>query len=721
MQLGSTRTAEPQPAPACLHLRGELKVSLYANDGQPYYLIEDPLSGQYYRLGVVEWHFVSCLDGSTTVPDAISATNRKYGPGALSDENARNICQWLLQYKLVLGLRSHHAVPATPAAVAPGNPFMSAFFVRVPICHPDALIQRLLPYCAWCFTWYAFAGWLLLTAYGTVIVFANWGKFCQSAAAYWSPSTWLQLYVVWLLLKIVHECFHGLACRRFGGHVGVAGVAFILFSPVAFVDVTSAWRFRSKWHRIVTSSAGMYVEFAIAAVACVVWQYTTSAAVEHLCHSIIVAASLSTLLFNANPLMRFDGYYILADLLEIQNLYTSASQRARAFVGTVFLGWDSPQRTMASDRKRLLLAYGLASMLWRTSVSLSLTIVAARLFHGAGLVLAIAGALCWFALPFIKFVRFAMFGDGINATQRKRLAISLAVTAATLATIALIPVPGGVRAPAIVEYAPLHTVRTASDAFVDCVHVVPGELVEQNQILVSMHSEEIQTEYESVKLAIEQSKIKARILHRDDNVATYQAELMQLEAMQKRLASLQKEVDGLIVRAPAAGQVLTSRLSQLEGQHVDIGTPLLKIGAEANKEVHVSIPEHFIEHFLRRVGGSPQVRVSGAARRVRGVRLTSVEPRASDQLPSLALAAAYGGPLPVRPVAADKNSASGDYLLTAPRFQGVVQLEPNSAEKLRAGQLADVSFTDVVETVGSKVLRFAAKWIYVRWSPVNAA
>ena len=115
-------------------------------------------------------------------------------------------------------------------------------------------------------------------------------------------------------MKAIHEFYHGLICKRHGGQVPVCGIALILFSPVAFVDVTSSWKFRSKWQRIYTAAGGMYAELFVASLTALLWANSDDGLLSQICHNVIVMASVSTLLFNGNFLMRFDGYYICLGL-----------------------------------------------------------------------------------------------------------------------------------------------------------------------------------------------------------------------------------------------------------------------------------------------------------------------------------------------------------------------------------------------------------------------
>lgn len=699
-------SSEPMP-----RLRPELQMSLHESGDRTYCLVEDPISNSFYRIGQPEWTFASQLDGKTTPQLAYQQTIEAVGHGNFSSRAAGQMLQWLVSNRLV------RSSEAPPHAAQPGSMhhlLMGAFFSKIPLCHPDRQLGKWEPYARWCFTWPAFLLWCLLIGYASCLVAGDWDRFSASATSYLSPSSWIYLLVAWLILKAIHECFHGLACKRFGGSVGACGIVLILFSPIAFVDVTSVWRFRSKWQRIVTSAAGMYVEFAIAAIAAIIWSGTPSPAIAFTCHSIVIAASVSSLLFNANPLMRFDGYYILADILEIENLYVEGRHTVRSVLRKHFLGLSTPTRPRSRRDTTIITIYGFAAAFWRILISVSLILGAASLFHGAGLVVAAAGVFFWFAVPSFNFVRLILNSHAAEQPARRRCLIGATLVGLTLIAIMCVPIPGGVSAPAIVHYEPLHDLRAESDGFVGRVHVRSGDKVQAGQVLVTIENDELVAETKMVAAETKQSLIQSRIYHSDKDYPKYQAELNRHAALKERLANLCERADRLVVRAPASGQVVTRNVDQLKGQYVKSGQRLLSIAAEDAKEIGVTIPEYHIESFLAKVGQEPTVMLDGAFSPVRDAILTRVDPSATSTLRHPVLGANHGGPLPVQPeYSANEHSGSAEsgYRLTAPRFYGSVQLPAEVAKTLRAGAIGQVRFTDRAETLGRKMRRVADRWI----------
>ena len=283
--------------------------------------------------------------------------------------------------------------------IAKWNPL----YLKVPLCYPDRLFARISPWINWIYSQPMVIATFVMIMIGAYQVMAHWNEFIIASKGVFVPGRWLWLGLCWLVLKIVHECSHGAVCKRFGGSVHEAGAIFILFAPLAYVDVTSSWRFKSKWHRIYVAAAGMYIELLIAAVAAVFWVRTEPGLINDLCFNMVLMASLTTLAFNANALMRFDGYYILSDLVDIPNLYSDGQLFLRQLGRKYFLGLPTELSSGSWSRDAFVRLYGIAAFFWRTSVTFFLILAAAIMFEGAGLVIALFAAAIWLVVPTASF------------------------------------------------------------------------------------------------------------------------------------------------------------------------------------------------------------------------------------------------------------------------------------------------------------------------------
>ncbi len=309
-----------------IKLREDLGISLQVYRGETCYIIEDPLSSRFYRVGLAEYTLLSLLDGQTTIAEAMGKTAAIMGPHALTEQDAAALCKWLIDSELASTQQSSRAGRLLEVADRSSRHKMAGrlnpIFQKVPLFNPDPWTARLIPYSSWIFRGPAAVMWFLTVTYGVSCFWSRGDSFNAQSSTILARGNWIWLFVSWLILKLIHESAHALACKRYGGTVREAGVLFILLAPLPYVDVTSAWRFDSKWKRIITSAAGMYAELFIAGWAAIVWSRTDAGLLHQHAQNVMITASVVTVLFNANPLMRFDGYYILVDWLELPNLAT---------------------------------------------------------------------------------------------------------------------------------------------------------------------------------------------------------------------------------------------------------------------------------------------------------------------------------------------------------------------------------------------------------------
>jgi putative peptide zinc metalloprotease protein len=703
-----------------LALRGDLVWTPQAATGQTYYLVEDPLNSRFYRVGPSEYAFISLLDGRTSISEATSLTAKALPSAAFSEHEAASICNWLLDNGLVHTSRpALRDEPPALAAAKKRNRTRSGWnpiTFRVPLLRPDRFFDALSPWLGWAFAPWAFLVWAVLGLIALHQLSSHWSRFTASLDGIFAPLNWLWLPLCWFALKLVHESAHGLACKKHGGSVREAGVIFILLLPVSYVDVTSSWRFRSKWHRMFTGAAGMYAELFIASVAALLWSLTGPGLFNSLCFNVVILASVTTLVFNANCLMKFDGYYILSDLLEIPNLYTLARRMiSHCALKPFFCARPLPPSLPESRSMRVFIAcYGLAAFLWRIAVCTCLIIGATTLFRGAGIILALVAAILWLGVPATRLFRRALRLRNEQGSTRNVTCstIGLAGIVAFL-LLTTVPWPGTLQAPAVVEYSPLTVVRAASPGFVSDVRVHGGQLVENGQILAVLQNEELELELADLNLALEQSEVKSRIYEHERRMAAWQAEAKTVESLQKKCLEKQVQVDKLTVRAPASGRVISRDPETLLGVYLEPGDEIISIGNEIHKELQIAISQDDLIPFKTAVGRSLQVRLPGG--RVFPAPLLRISPRASLQCFHSALSAVNGGPLAVKANKSDADERDFDsdnnHELLAPHLVGTVELTDGQSLQLKAGQVGIASLCSHREALGAHLYRSVARWI----------
>jgi putative peptide zinc metalloprotease protein len=686
-----------------LAIRSDLRFTPHYESGERCYLIEDPARSQFYRVGISEYLFISMLDSATTVGDALIRLAAVDPHHALTEGEATAICKWLVDSALASTPESNDssrlAGVARDRSARKRLGTLNPLCAKVPLAYPDQLFARVTPWLSPLFGRVAGIVTCLLLIVGVFRISVQWDHFSQASGGIFSPGRWAWLLVCWLVLKVIHESAHAIVCRKYGGAVHEAGAIFVLFAPLAYVDLTSSWRFRSKWQRIHTAAAGMYIELAIAALAAIAWTVTDAGLVNDLCFNVVVMASLTTLLFNANPLMRFDGYYILSDSLEIANLYGEGQQYLQYLGRRYILGEKIHSSLRWTPREVFTRIYGIASLLWRIVICISLVLAASMMFDGFGILLALAAVIMWIGVPAVGMLKYVCKPDGL---QRRRQARLLVASIATLFVgyIAMdLRWPGATRASVVVEYEDLTFVRATSAGFVRQINVQSGDTVVEGQPIAILENLELVAELEDLNLSIKQSQLKCRVYKQNDEIHSYQAEKEQLLSLRTKQFEKSQQVDQLTLRASSPGRVIARNLSLRIGDYLEIGDELAAVGDENAKELRLAIDQGDYDQFKSHVGENVKVRISGGA--VLTSTLKQVEPRATKQAPHESMYASLGGQLPCRSV--DSDQAVGQFELLSKHFTGVVELDPTAGNKLRVGQRGVVWFGRSQKTIGSMV------------------
>ena len=701
-------------------LRGELQFSLSNSGEVTTYLVEDPIRSRFYQVGQTEFAFMSLLDGKRTVEAALNQINGRQNDDAsdeqpvLEESDGKKICSWLVRSCLV-----NCETPAgTERLVQTARQkdrqkwisWLNPICIRLSLFNPHRFLTRLGNVTSWLFTPWFFMIWCLVAVIGIVQVGTNWERLTAESAGILVSGRWFWLLLGWIGLKVIHEAAHGVVCRKYGGDVRQAGVLFLLFAPLAFVDVTSSWRFRNRAHRIYVAAAGMYIELLVASLAIIVWSQQGSGMVSDLCYNLFLMASITTLLFNANPLMRFDGYYMLSDLLGIVNLYSKGQIWFRNAVQNLLLG--IPMRPMAGDRseKWMVRVYGIAAFVWRILLSASLLLAASAMFDGFGLILAGVGAIFWIGLPALQTFSPLWKAAERHLVDWRRFGFAaLAMAGIMVGVFFVFRAPAYKSAPAIVQFKDEQVVRAATDGFIDAIHIANGESVEKNQLLVTLTNPKIALELKALQIEWEQAKIQTRIFREREELSKYLAEQEKCLRLETQIAEASGKLAQLEVRAPAAGIAFQPDLENWTGSFVNEGDPLLTVFEKRAKEIRVSIDQTDLDSVKANVGEKVTVIFPGLP--MARCTLDRLDPRASDIPLHPSLTANHGGPLAVRPVDDSTDETAGKLRLLSPRFTATLGLPAELGMRFRGGQRGSILIRASERSLGSYLFLASRNWI----------
>lgn len=683
-------------------IREDLRWTFQEIAGEGSYLLEDPLSGKFFRLGRREHHFVKSLDGRRTIAEIVADFASGSEELSLDANQAGSLVRMLIDAGLVVSGDSEHAHRVWDEVNRPRENQQllgrmgQVLFLRLPLGNPD----RFFAFLARQFGWLVSPGfglfWLLVVAWGFASVQHQWDRFSAQMSGVFDFGNLWMLGGLWIVLKAFHECWHGLVCRKFGGAVPEAGVSLLLLTtPLGYVNASSSTAFPSKWQRIAVSAAGIYGELLIAAAAAIVWSRIDPGPLSAALHQVVVLSSITTVLFNANPLMRFDGYYIFSDLIEVPNLYGKAQSMTQWLFRRWILGLKKANFPLRpNDPKFVITAYGIAAAFWRVVVVLGLLIAASALFQGAGLILAIVAGAAMILQGItgaIRFLKKSAAGEGLRPARlilRMTLIIGLLVGG-----LCLIRVTPSVKAPAVVQDISGGEVRTECPGFLIEIAVADGAKVQEGDLLLRLENVEEVSRLHQLERDIDRSRLRRDLYLEEQQLASWQAESQHLSALEESAKELRAYTDKLEVRAPRAGRVLGRHLESLEETWIEPGTLLLTIDAEDRNELVILAAQDDWDKFAEaQAAGRP------LEFRPRGRWQTSLAtfremtPRATTDPTHFALITPSDGPIAVRrksdgAASGGGNSPTASFELTKPRFEIHADLEGEGSGLLMEGEI----------------------------------
>ncbi len=492
--------------PVRLRLRGDLTAHRQRYQGQIYWVIKEPVGLNYFRFPEESYYVMNLLDGRRSLEQIQHLYNNRFSPKKLPLEKLQNFIGSLHRAGLLQTPETGQAQPLLKRGVKTRRRKLFAAFgnvlaMRFRGVDPERLLTRLIPYTGWMFSKPA----VILAAAGGLAallsIAVNWEQFMArlpSFHQFFGPMAWFSIAVVLAVTKVLHEFGHGLSCKRLGGECHEMGFMLLVLTPCLYCNVSDSWTMPNKWHRAAIGAAGIYVEVVLASIATLLWWNSSPGFFNQLCLQVMMICSVSTILFNGNPLLRFDGYYILSDILEIPNLQQKSSQGLADFFKRRVLGIKQPQTTMMPTRnKPMFILYAFASILYRWFIVFVIVLFLNRVFEPYGLqvigqMIAVM-AICMLAgMPIYKAVKFFRNPSMRYQIRMRRALVVLGIFVAFLIGVLSIPLPHYVRCDFTVRSKGSENVFVQTPGEIAAVLVQPGELVTKGQPLLQLENLELQ-------------------------------------------------------------------------------------------------------------------------------------------------------------------------------------------------------------------------------------
>ncbi len=702
-------------------LRSTVQVHRQHFRGRMWHVLQDPSSNQFFRLNEPAYWFVGMLNGKRTIADIWRVCNEQLGDSAPTQGEVIQLLGQLYTSNLLQAdlppdaeglLRRYQKRKGREVR----GYLMNLLFARIPIFDPDRFLDLWVSVLGRLFTWYGFAVWLVLMSAGVYLLAPRIGLFMDRTQTILAPDKLPLLYLGFIVAKLFHEFGHAFACKTFGrragsgGEVHVMGIMLLVFMPMPYVDASSAWAFRRKWHRVIVGASGMLVEFAIAAIAVMVWTATegavgaTARTVNAVAHNVIFVASVSTLLFNMNPLLRFDGYYILSDLIEIPNLASRGRQYIYYLVKRY--AWSvrrakSPAHT--TGERWWFGFYGIASTIFRVYICIRILLFLGDRLPKELFVVAMAfaalSAVAWAAVPVGKFIHYLATSGELARVRPKAVGSTLAVVAAVVLGIGILRVPDRFYLEGVVEPVRLAIVHTKADGFLVGKPLETERAVgPSGPVLINDAGgggkEELWARANPAlaagrqqmlaELGILRAQRSWALDERED--AEAQGLLEQIEAKGHQIRKIEQDLAALSLLAPIEGTWIAWDIEKRVGEYIPRGEAVGMIASLDEVIIRATAEQDTAGILIEagrdsgdlpaeiRIRGRPDMMLSAV------VRPGDISSAGQEQLPSAALGYTAGGP-----VQTDMGDRSGTKATR--RFFEVRIHPPRDSEiPLRSGQ-----------------------------------
>jgi putative peptide zinc metalloprotease protein len=630
--------------------------------GQPWYILENPTSDQYSRISEEGYRFLGLLNGRRTVSDVWRICNDQLGDRVPTQGEVIQLLGQLHAANLLYvelapdseALFSRYRKRVTREVQ---NYLMNLLFLRIPLLDPNRFLDRWVGIFGRVFSWVGLLLWLVLVGAGLYFVIGDAADLIGQSSDVLDPGNLILLYLSFVVIKIIHEFGHAFACKRFGrlngtgGEVHKMGVMFLVLFPLPYVDASSAWAFRRKWHRAIVGMAGCLAELAAASVAAIVWAHTSTGTPHIIAYNVIFVASVSTVLFNGNPLLRFDAYYVLTDLIEIPNL----AQRCRQYLSYLVRRYPwglkrvwNPAYTLGE--RIWFVSYGTLSSIYRVYISIRILLfLNGRLPEALFIVvpiLALSGIVGWLMVPVGKFLHYLATSEELARKRFRAVASTVAVTSILAVVLGVLRLPDHRRVEGIVEPQDIAIIHAESDGFVTGFLPSQVKVSPEGSALIEAVNPALEAERRSLiaeRRALETKRRQAVL----EEVAAAQILDEQLAALEEKIARVQQELTSLHPAAPISGTWVSPEIELTKGKFVHRGERIgvvadlddLLIRATAGQNVAALLIEQAAKEVEIRVEGRPDPTITGT--------IEKIFPAGQEQLPSQALGYAVGGSMPV--------------------------------------------------------------------------
>lgn len=669
-----------------------------------WYVAYDNISNKSFRFSPSVYSLVMRLNGRRTVDSIWQDLAERMDEDAPSQDDVLRLLGQLYLSDMLLSAEMVDADELTQRSTKQERKkvvqrFQNPLFLRIPLLDPDNFLNKTMPLVRPFFSVFGAILWLICMVWLGVQAAVNWDELTSDIVGrVLAVDNLLLIVLVFPALKAVHELGHAYATKLYGGEVHDVGLMFLIFIPVPYVDASASSVFSNKWQRILVASAGMFAEFFVAAAAMFIWLNAEPGMVRALAFNAMLIATVSTVIFNGNPLLRFDAYYILADLVEVPNLAARANKYWIYLAQSKCFGMANATNPIKAPGERgWLLFYGPAALVYRIIVMVGIAIFVSTTFFIIGVLLAawsITTSLLW---PTLKGIAFVFSSDSLTGRRPRALLATAVGIAAVFALFFVLPVPHGTVATGVVAVPENARIVSSGQGDVTRLLVAHGDELQAGQAMLELSDPSLLARLDITKARLLEVELRRRVAEAEavGEVALYQ---QQAGYLLNEKSDIEQKIAELVIKSPVTGTFISPSIKDTMGRYAPRGELLGHMFDKTPDLLQVVVPQDEVD-LVRSNTKSVSVKFAsspiGAA--LNGSVLREV-PGATRMLPSPSLAQAAGGPIAVN------STGGGEVEALFPLFLFEIALD-DELSNLRLGERVFVRFDHGASPLGPRIYR----------------
>ena len=655
-------------------------------DGSPTYNLHDPIKGQYYKLGWKESLVIKCLRPGMT-PDDLAAEMNRISTIRVDGDDVDYIffqCASMGLLRIPKGSEYYEERQQAGQSNIWSWILQHYLYIRIPLLNPDLFLKKTLPYVRFLGSKWMFVLYTFLTLFGLYLMFGRFDEFLNTFTYFFNFQGFLIYALAITSVKFIHEFAHAYVGKRFGLHIPTMGIAFMLFWPVLYTDVTDGWKLSKRSQRISVSFAGVAAELIIAGISTLGWSLSSPGMLQSIFFVLATTGWISTLAINMNPAVRFDGYYILSDLLGIDNLQNRAFSLLRWKSYDLFFGIKTPipEDNLKPTMVNALTIYAAYTYIYRIILYTTIALfVYFEFTKSLGIILLVAEVLIFILFPFIYELK-ELYKVKNLWNWNYRLLITYFLLG-SLAVWFIFPLPHQDTYPAVIVPSRVQILYVPYDSTIQNIYATRNEYLKKGQPILDLSSKPLLKELGVALLQTKEIETEIRALSQDkadvNQLAEKQADLQRASDYLQELLSKKQSLE---VKADLSGLLFAWDNDLRPGQTVAQGSILGKLADPKDKFAITFIPETHLNdlklgQLVTIIEKEPYQKFSG--------EIETINPSRTLNLSYLNLASTNKGPLPVL-----QQTYSANPVIVESYFAVYVKIDDQDADNLSYGQLMEV-------------------------------